>query len=92
MKKLLLIVILVIVMSLTFTAPAFADDGKGNMPGKAADLGLWLGLWNGFGRMGWGLTMSGGKATAASARACQVIYYYLINGQSPESPWWSSAP
>ena len=96
MKKLLVAVILAVVLTMTLATPAFAgppEDKPGNMPGKAADLGMWQGLWNGMGRTyGWGVEMSGGNAAYASVRAIWVIVDYLIQGQPPEPPWWSSAP
>ena len=46
MKKLLISLLLAVVLIMTFTTPAFANDGKGNMPGQAADG--WQGLWNAF--------------------------------------------
>ena len=93
MKKLIISLILAILLTATFITPAFADDGKGNMPGKAADLGLWHGLWNAVYRTyGWGVFMSGGNAAYNSVRAIWVIYDYLIDGQTPEPPSWASGP
>ena len=39
MKKLMISFILAVLLTATVVTPAFADDGKGNMPGKAAELG-----------------------------------------------------
>ncbi len=46
MKKLLISLLLAVVLTVTFVTPAFADSEKSRMPGKAAGLGDWLGLWN----------------------------------------------
>ncbi len=46
MKKLLISLLLAVVLTVTFVTPAFADSEQSRMPGKAAGLGDWLGLWN----------------------------------------------
>jgi hypothetical protein len=83
MKKLLISLFLAVVLTVTFVAPASADSGNSNMPGEAANLGLfWLGLWN-------------AKNTIIdllpdTSRAVDVIWGYgifgVINGHPPGKP------
>ncbi|MFC2013063.1 hypothetical protein ACFLUE_02110 [Chloroflexota bacterium] len=89
MRKLLMVLILVVALTLPGATPAFAGDGEGNMPGKATELGCWAGLWNALGHMGWGLVQSGGKAVFAAYGAVHS-HWSVINGQHPAKPWWAS--
>jgi len=91
MKKLIISLILAILLNATFVTPAFADDGNGNMPGKAADLGYWLGLQNAFKRLGWGCYMND-NAVYGAIVGFYTIYYDVIVGQPPAKPFWAQGP
>ncbi len=103
MKKLLVALLLVVVLSLTLVTPAFADDGKGNMPGNSADLvnpqGWVCGLLNSLGHVGWGPWIAGMMSGGANAYPAAYgwyakahSYYHIISGQPPAKPHWASGP
>ena len=89
MKKLLLVLLLVAIMSLSLATPIFADEG--NMPGKATELGPRAGLWNALGHIGWGYIQSGGNAVIAAYGAVRS-HWSVIYAQPPAKPWWASGP
>ena len=91
MKRLIISFILAVLLTVTFTAPAFAYDGKGNMPGSATNLPLWQGLINALWHKAWGVVMSQGNAVFNSYGAVYRLYD-VIAGQPPAKPWWASGP
>ena len=96
MKKLALALILAVVLSLTIATPVFADDGQGNMPGKATDLGdNWKGLKGAIRRIGQGagygnspISWAGTGVYVSTNHAISNI----MNGDPPGKPWWASTP
>ncbi len=91
MRKLLVALILSVILSMTFATPAFADDGKGNMPGNADDLEPWRGLKNALWHKAWGVVMSGGNAVFNAWGAVYRLHD-VIAGQPPAKPGWASGP
>ena len=43
MKRLLVALLLSVILTATLVTLAFADEGKGNMPGKAGDMDISVG-------------------------------------------------
>lgn len=92
MKKLVLVLLLVMVMSMTFTVQVFADDGQGNMPGKAADLGdNWKGLNGAIRRIGQGGGYGNSPISWAGCGINVSVNHAISNvmkGDPPKQPWW----
>ena len=93
MKKLVLVLLLAMVMSMTFTAQVFADDGQGNMPGVAASfpMGDWKGLTGAIRHIGQGggygnspISWAGNGINVSANHAISNI----MKGDPPKQPWW----
>ena len=92
MRKLLVALILALILSLTFATPAFADDGKGNMPGKAGDLGNFRGLWNAFRCIGMGFWINGFYPPSQPCVGAWLRHWDIRDGQPPAKPHWAGGP
>ena len=89
MKKLLTSFIIVVVLITIFATPAFADS-ENNMPGKAADLGLWKGLWNSLYRIGWGWHMGNGNDNQVGwgiGVSVRHAIFNIMDGEPPAHNW-----
>ena len=92
MKRLLISLFLVLVLMVTFAAPICADSEKSNMPGKAADLGPWKGLWN-FLRIGQGLGNGNGSPMAwGIGVSVRHAIFNIMNGEPPAHNWNGPEP
>ena len=107
MKKLLVALILAVILTATLATPAFADEGKGNMPGNAGDLenplenpqGWICGLKNAmYYRLGWGHWVSylmTGKWSNPAAYGWAAKYHsflHITSGEPPAKPHWAGGP
>jgi len=91
MKKLALALILALVLTMIFSIPVLADDGQGNMPGKANDLGdNWKGLNGAIRRIGVGSGKDQGKDPPRFIPGIHISVNHAIqnvmNGDLPTNP------
>jgi len=90
LKKLIVSLILVVLLTVTFAAPAFADED--NMPGKAAELGRWKGLWNFF-RIGWGWGNGNGSPVGwGIGVSIRHAIFNIMDGEPPAHNWNGPEP
>jgi len=96
-KKLIVALILVVVLTVSFATPAFAGDGKGNMPGKADELGLWHGLWGALFRIAWGWHWGSGNGAHTHSGwgigvSVRHAIFNIMDSEPPAHNWNGPEP